>query len=313
MKVSLIITTKNEEATILSLLESICNQSEVPEEVVIADAGSTDRTVSLISRFKNKLSLRVLSLPASANRAVGRNHAIDQASFEYILITDAGCVLDKDWVREMKSGFSKVSVVAGFYQGRPETKLEAAIVPYALVMPDHLNVNDFLPATRSMGITKSIFAKVGRFSERFRYAEDYAFARKIVELQIPIAVRPKAIVYWRPRSSLQSFSRMIYEHAFGDGYSYTFRPKVALIYIRYATWACLLAFVFLSPFLGVVYIGSILIYVLYSIKKNYRYAPYWQSLINLPVLQLLSDLQVMLGTFQGMLKRKAEDFHEVVT
>lgn len=309
MKVSLIITTKNEEATIVSLLDSIRNQSDLPDEVVIADAGSTDQTVSLISKQKSKLPIHLVSLPESANRAVGRNTAIDHANYDHILITDAGCVLEKDWVKEMKEGFSKAAVVAGFYEGRPETKLEAAIVPYALVMPDRLDVTNFLPATRSMGITKKVFATVGWFSERFRYAEDYAFARKIVELQIPIAVQPTAIVYWRPRSSLQSFSRMIYEHAYGDGYSQTFRPKVALIYIRYAIWACLLPFVFLSPFLGVVYIGSLLLYVLYSIKKNYRYAPYWQSLINFPVLQLLSDIQVMLGTFQGMLKRKAEDAH----
>ncbi len=307
MKVSLIITTKNEEATIVSLLDSIRNQSNPPDEIIIADAGSTDQTVSLISKQKRKLPIQVVSLPESANRAVGRNTAIDHATYEHILITDAGCVLDPDWVKEMKAGFSHADVVAGFYQGCPETKLEAAIVPYALVMPDHLDVTNFLPATRSMGITKKVFSTVGRFSERFRYAEDYAFARKIVELQIPIAVQPTAIVYWRPRSSLQSFSRMIYEHAYGDGYSLTFRPKVALIYLRYAAWMFFLPVVFQSPILNAAYLASLLLYIVYAIQKNYRYAPYWQSLINLPVLQLLSDLQVMLGSFLGIMKRKGED------
>ena len=49
VKVSLCITTFNEEKTIQKLLNSLIIQTLLPNEIVITDGGSTDKTISLIS------------------------------------------------------------------------------------------------------------------------------------------------------------------------------------------------------------------------------------------------------------------------
>lgn len=304
MKVSLIVTVKNEEKGIEALLTSIVNQTVLPDEVIITDAGSIDYTRKIIASYKKKLSLQLIELPATANRAVGRNRAIETAAYDHILITDAGCVLDSGWVEKMKEGFEYARVVAGFYQSSAHSIFETCVAAYALVMPDRLNTSTFLPATRSMGITKSVWKTMGRFNETYRYAEDYAFARRLRDQNVPIHVASDAIVCWRPRSDLFGFARMIYEHAYGDGYSRTWRPKVWFIFIRYFLFTSLL---FLSLFSLVALFFSmhvLTIYCVYAIAKNYRYVRHWKALVYLPLLQLIADCMVMVGTISGVLARK---------
>ena len=52
MKISLISTVLNEEQTIDKFLDSILNQSVKPDEVVITDGGSRDKTLLKIENRK---------------------------------------------------------------------------------------------------------------------------------------------------------------------------------------------------------------------------------------------------------------------
>jgi glycosyltransferase involved in cell wall biosynthesis len=299
MKISLIITTKNENRTISKLLHAIANQTRIPDEVIIA---TSDRTENYPSRSLGMTKVRFVELASTDNRAVGRNRAIQEAVYDYILITDAGCVPKEDWVEKMSEAFKQADVVAGFYVGESKNIFEKCQIPYVLVMPDKLDPKNFLPATRSMGITKNLFLKLGGFNENYRYAEDYAFARRIQSENIPIAVVSDAIVGWRPRQTLSSFARMIFEHAYGDAYAGNWRPKVGLIFARYFLWMdCLVVWSIqhLAWFsaLGLFLFG---LYLLYAILKNYRYVRHWKAVVYLPLLQIVSDFAVMVGTIRGL-------------
>ena len=88
-KVSVICTVKNEEETILDWLESLEKQSRLPDEVIIVNGDSTDRTVDLIKEFmrNSKLKIRLIVAP-SANIAQGRNIAIKNSqSVSYTHLT----------------------------------------------------------------------------------------------------------------------------------------------------------------------------------------------------------------------------------
>lgn len=305
MKCSLIITTKNEESSIERLLDSVVSQTKIPDEIVIADAGSSDRTRPLALSYNKKLNIKLLGLDAGANRSIGRNKAIEAATHEIILITDAGCVLDKDWTKEMLDSFEskKVDVVAGFYRGESKNLFEKCQIPYVLVMPDRYDAQNFLPATRSMGIKKRVWKKMGGFASKFRYAEDYVFARTLKDRGFVIRVAPRAIVIWRARRNLISFMKMIYQHAQGDAYNGAWRIKVFSVFLRYFGFG----FLFLigkshAPVL-VLLILSIFSYVIYSIRKNYHYVDNLRACLYLPLLQMASDLMVMSGTLIGIVKR----------
>jgi hypothetical protein len=215
----------------------------------------------------------------------------------------------------------RVQVVAGYYRAEPSTPLQAAIVPYVFVMPDKVDPETFLPATRSMLMEKSVWARAGGFDESLSDNEDYAFAKRLEALQVARAFAPHAVVVWQPVGTLKQFFRMLYRFAKGDIYSSIVRPKVLLVFARYGA-ALLLSVAALvsrsittpstysashdtllnfSTFLSVALLIGVMLYLLWSIWKNYRYAKqawYW-----LPVLQLLADGAVISGSLAGYYQR----------
>jgi hypothetical protein len=192
-------------------------------------------------------------------------------------------------------------VVAGYYYSLAETPFEQAVTPYALVMPDRVNAETFLPATRSMLLPTAVWQQVGRFDVELSDNEDYAFAQELVAAEVPIVFSQSAQVGWQPRSTLGGFWKMIYRFARGDAYAGIWRPKVGVLFLRYLVGALLVLAATTHPILWLVIIAALLAYVAWSISKNYRYVPdgrYW-----LPVLQLVSDVAVMVGTIMGIIRR----------
>ncbi len=307
LTISVIITVKNERNHIAEVLTSLNEQRLLPAEVVICDANSTDGTWEWLIDHMDGYHFPLKLLQKKGNRSVGRNAAISQATSERIAITDAGCTASATWLYELAVTFKKLGktgtdlvVIAGHTWGAPQSYFEEAVVPYVLVMDDKIDDNTYLPATRSMLITKSAWEKAGRFDESLDDAEDYAFARRLsVCREMVRAFTGSALVFWRPRTTLWSFGLMIYHYAYGDAVSKSFRPKVFTIYARYGLGLLLLlaTFIYESAALAAVLLVCGILYVGWSIQKNKRYVPhgwYW-----LPVLQIVSDLAVMWGTLRG--------------
>lgn len=306
MKISFITTVFNEEESITSLLDSLNSQTSAIDEVIIVDGGSTDSTLSVISNYSfNKMKVQVLA--KKGNRSVGRNKATGNSTGDIILCSDAGCILDKDWVKNITKPFSdsKVDVVAGYYKGRSENIFEKSLIPYVLVMEDKIDDNNFLPATRSMAFKKSIWEKAERFDERLSNNEDYAFARKLKKINAKIAFAKDAIVYWRPRKNLRDSFIMFYRFALGDAESGIIRPKVFLIFLRYFAGFLLVIFYLLTSqrlFLLVIFL-ILISYLVWAIMKNFRYVRHPLAYLYLPMLQFTSDLAVLIGTSQSLVKR----------
>jgi glycosyltransferase involved in cell wall biosynthesis len=306
--VSFIATVFNEEKSIGKLLQSVVDQSRKVDEIIIVDGKSTDNTLSVVSNFKFNLPKNnVKIIVRKGNRSVGRNEAIRNSSNEIILCSDAGCVLDKNWVKRISLPFSnpKVDVVAGYYQGVVETIFQKCLVPYVLVMPDKINVNNFLPATRSMAFKKSVWEKTGKFPEKFSNNEDYIFARKLRKINANIVFKKDAIVYWMPRDSFGDAYAMFYRFAKGDAESHILRPKVIIIFLRYIAGLILLAIYLLTKSnLTINILGLLLFaYVFWSISKNYKYVNNLMAILYLPLIQIMSDIAVIVGTSVGIFQR----------
>ncbi|NCN24208.1 MAG: hypothetical protein COU65_02000 [Candidatus Pacebacteria bacterium CG10_big_fil_rev_8_21_14_0_10_42_12] len=304
-KVTVIITVLNEESTILELLKSLEKQSLLPTEVIVVDGGSKDKTIKIVNNFSSNSFLNIRLLQKKGNRSVGRNLAIAKSKTDLIAITDAGCVTNKNWLKELveTQKETKSQVVAGYYAGKANTRFEEAVIPYALVMPEKVNPDEFLPATRSMLLRKKVWEKLGGFDEELSDNEDYAFATKIRKNNIKIAFAEKAIVLWKPRNNLPSFFRMIYRFARGDVRADILRPKVALIFLRY--FLLLLTTIFVlkfSDWKSVIQLWTPLfvIYSLWAIDKNLKYTP--KSWFYLPLLQISSDIAVMFGSIAGLIR-----------
>ena len=307
MKVSLITTVYNEEASIIPFLESLSRQTVSPDEIIIVDGGSTDLTLKKISEFRSGKIPNIRVLIKKGNRSVGRNEAIEKAKNEIIAISDAGNLLDKKWLENIIQPFidKNTDVVAGYYKGLAKTFFQKSLVPYVLVMEDKINENEFLPATRSMAVRKSIWEKAGKFNEKLSHNEDYAFANKLKEIKAKIVFKQNAIANWVPRKNLKDIFIMFFRFALGDIQANIFRTKVLLILARYILGIYLLSLglveksIYLYSFLS----GIIVLYFVWSIKKNYKYVKNYRALFLLPLMQIVSDLAVISGTVLGIIQK----------
>ena len=112
MKLTLIITTYNWPESLLLVIESIKHQTILPDEVIIADDGSTKETKNLINNFKKDTDLNIIhswqeDMGFRASRS--RNNAIFKSSGDYIVLIDGDTILHtnfvKDHIANAESGF----------------------------------------------------------------------------------------------------------------------------------------------------------------------------------------------------------------
>ncbi len=307
-RITPICTVLNEEKTITQFLESIDNQTRLPDEIIIVDGGSSDNTISKILKFKSKIKneLNLKVFVKKGNRSVGRNSGIKRARGNIIISSDSGCILDKKWVEEIVKPFGdkKTDVVAGYYKGISKNAFQKSLIPYVLVMEDKINEKDFLPATRSMAFKKSVWEKVGGFDEKLSHNEDFSFANKLKAVGARIVFAKIAIVNWIPRSNLKQAFVMFFRFALGDIQAKLYREKVIYIFLRYilGLYLIFLAVIMRSMFLNIFILSLLFSYIVWSIKKNYKYVNNKQACFYLPLLQFISDAAIMLGTSIGLIQ-----------
>lgn len=222
MKVSFICTVLNEEGTIERLLRSLLKQSRLPDEVVICDGGSKDKTkIKIINFIKNIKDIKVIFLEdKEINRSEGRNRAIKKATGEIIVASDAGCVLDKKWLEEIVMPFRKyknVEVVGGFYLPTGDSILQKILGGLTSVPLKKINPETFLPSSRSIAFKKSAWRKIGGYSENLNYCEDLVFDLNLKKFGFKFAFCPKAIVFWPQKRTFLGAIKQFFNYAVGDG------------------------------------------------------------------------------------------------
>ena len=103
MRVSLIITTYNWPESLILVLMSIENQTIAPEEVIIADDGSTIETKEIIAKFQKDSKLNIIHSwqeDIGFRAAKSRNKAMAKSSGDYIILIDGDIILHPKFVQD---------------------------------------------------------------------------------------------------------------------------------------------------------------------------------------------------------------------
>ena len=103
MRVSLLISTYNWTEALELVLLSIDKQSIKPDELLIADDGSSKETLDIINKFKKQSSLIVSHIWHEDNgfqKSIILNKAIAQSTGDYIIQSDGDCILHPDFVKD---------------------------------------------------------------------------------------------------------------------------------------------------------------------------------------------------------------------
>ena len=303
-RTALIVTVLNEASTIDALLGSIAEQRLAPDEVIIADGGSSDGTLEVLRAWSERIPLRVLEAP-DANIARGRNIAIGATTAEVIAVTDAGVRLQADWLQRFRERLTPdVDVVGGFFRADARSVFEQALG--ATTLPDVTDVKpgQFLPSSRSVLFRRGAWERVGGYPEWLDYCEDLVFDLALRRAGCRFSFAPEAIAWFRPRPRLRAFFRQYFLYARGDGKADLWRLRHA---IRYATYA--LALAILLKFRSVTWLLGLGV-------AAYTRRPYQRLNLRgltqgevamavglVPVIRLTGDVAKMLGYPVGVLWR----------
>jgi glycosyltransferase involved in cell wall biosynthesis len=95
--ITALVAVYNEEKHLERCLETLLGQSYQPLEVIVADDGSTDRSVEVAGRYAG---VRLLRLP-HAGKARAMNAAAREARGEILLFLDGDLSFDREYVRAL--------------------------------------------------------------------------------------------------------------------------------------------------------------------------------------------------------------------
>jgi cellulose synthase/poly-beta-1,6-N-acetylglucosamine synthase-like glycosyltransferase len=320
LKVSVVITVKNEDKSISKLLDSLEKQELMPLDIVIIDAKSIDKTVQIVNDYQKRYKNIRLQIK-KCTRAEGRNIGIKMAKNNIIAMTDAGCVADKTWLNYLVKPFNdrKIEVVAGFYKMKAKTNLQKLFSVYLGVSPSEFN-DDFLPSTRSIAFRKSTWKKVGEFPEELNdTAEDTVFNYNLVKKGVKIERAKNATVEWEMPKTIIIFYKKMYSYAKGDASTkiYLFpgkgimshNIKVLLVILRYTAGLVLLIYSLVHPTYLVYVLILLAGYILWSSTKVYSKTNILLISMCSPVVQIVADISVMHGFINGIIRPISLQLH----
>jgi glycosyltransferase involved in cell wall biosynthesis len=159
-KVSVVIPVYNEEKYIGPCLDSLEKQIEKPDEIIIVDDNCTDKTTSIVKKYKKSLPIKIVN-EKKLGIVFARNKGFNEAKGDILARCDADSILSSNWIKKIKENFSKNKIdgLTGpiiFYDFFSKTSFFSKI--YLLLMKILQNGETLMGP--NMAISKNIWQKI---------------------------------------------------------------------------------------------------------------------------------------------------------
>lgn len=179
IRVSIVIPALNEEIYLPKLLKSIARQDFDDYEVIVADAGSKDRTIG-IAKQHGAIVVKG-GLPS-----IGRNSGARAARGEYIFFLDADVLLPKGFLKNAYNEMHGKKLCLSTCRFKPLSKLKVD-----RMIHDFGNVSirllQFSNDPHAPGFCilakKDLFDEAGGFDETVKIAEDHDFVKRASKIK----------------------------------------------------------------------------------------------------------------------------------
>ena len=318
MKVSIIITARNEEKYLPMLFEDILNQTFPLQniEVVLMDSNSTDNTRLVMEEFKKNnetLSVQIVTNERQI-QAAGFNEGVKHATGDVVLKIDAHSRIPADFVQKNVD-----EILAGAYVcggNRPTVVDSADDFSKTLHIVEESALGSSIANYRKSDVKrkvnsifhgmyrKEVFDKVGLADERLLRTEDNEFHYRVRKAGYYIIFNPEieSYQYIRP-----TFTKMI-QQKFANGYwigltSHVCRDCLSLFHfgpgVFVATLLVLMMLTLVSfvPLLTVVflYLLAVLGLSIFEISKQ-KFNP---TLLLIPFIMIAIHFAYGIGTIKG--------------
>jgi cellulose synthase/poly-beta-1,6-N-acetylglucosamine synthase-like glycosyltransferase len=315
IKISVIVAAKNEERNIPALINSLSNQSYPPDlfEVIIIDDDSTDntygRTVGLTKESPNYKIYKALIKKFPGKKGV-LQFGIEKANNPFILITDADCRPDKNWIRSFAAKFDLGSE---FIIGTAPLVQQKTIVNNIscfenlrtlLLTLGTANIGmPYSAAARSFGFKKESFEKLSGYENTLDTisGDDDLLLREAVKhkMKIDIVAEKDSFVY---SDSPKSFSEYLMQKTrhIKTSFHYVFIHKVFL-----AVWHLINLFMLFSPVLMIVSSKYLILFLVkifgdvYLVSSTKKYFNYKFNFLETIFYQVTYEILLIINFING--------------
>ena len=233
MKVSVVVIAKNAEKTLARCLSSVLSGSRTPDEIIVVDGRSQDRTREVARRFPVKL----IVAPPKDTYGTSRNLGVREAEGKIIAFLDSDDYAERDWLERLVEAMSSEDV--GMVGARREyvyprnwfTRFKWDLLGgRGLHRPPKTFPNGdggVIPirgpgkhlGTSGSAYRKEAIIRAGCFDENLFFGcEDIDLALRMMKAGYRLVFAPSAVIYFQPATSIREwFRESFYRTGIGYG------------------------------------------------------------------------------------------------
>jgi cellulose synthase/poly-beta-1,6-N-acetylglucosamine synthase-like glycosyltransferase len=321
VKISVVIAAKNEEQNIPVLINSISNQSYSADlfEVIIVDDDSSDKTyekaVEQTKGTKNYAIYRVLTKKFPGKKGA-LQFGVEKANNPFILITDADCLPEKDWIISFAMKFASGSeFIIGTAPMIPRKSFVNKISCFENLRTLLLTLgaaNLELPysaAARSFGFKKESFQKLSGYKNTIETisGDDDLLLREAVKhkMKIDVVADKDAFVYSDTSKTFSDYLMQKSRHT-TTSFHYILNHKIIL-----GLWHLLNLFMLFSPILMIISDKFLILFLvkiigdIYLVSSTKKYFNYKFNYLEIIFYQVIYEILLIIN-FLGAGFRKVE-------
>jgi len=316
---SIIVAAKNEVKNLSRLISSLRNLNYPTDkfEVIISDDCSEDATYIEAKELSKDLN-NFKIVKAEAKSFEGKRGALDfgisLATFPNIMITDADCVPEANWLRDytekFKRGYDFVFGIAPYFQTDRIVNKISCFENFRNFILSFSALNLNLPYTasaRNFGFRKAAFQSAGGYKNTIETmsGDDDLLLREAIKnnLKIGAVTDPGSFVFSHSKETFKEYFIQRARHT-QTSFHYLFKQKLFLL-----TWHLLNISFILSPLLSIIdiyflipfaikIIFDLLTGVFYQKKFEYEF-----STIEILYLQFLYEIFLIVHFFRAKFGR----------
>ena len=217
--ISIIIAIFNRKDELFELLNSLAFQTDKEFEVIIVDDGSKIALLPTVELFNDRLNIQFFRKDNSGP-GLTRNYGARRAKNEWLVFVDSDVIVEKDYIEKIKKNIlaTPCDAFGGADKAHKGFNLMQKAISYSMtsvfttggIRGNKKAVSKFQPRSFNMGVKKSVFEKVGGFSE-MRIGEDPDLSMTLWENGFTTAFFDDIGVYHKRRVDFGKFSKQVYQ------------------------------------------------------------------------------------------------------
>jgi glycosyltransferase len=181
MTISIITATFNAEKTVETAIKSVLQQTYTDIEYIIVDGGSTDRTLSIIERYKNNIHHLISEPDQGIYDAL--NKGISLATGQIIAFLHADDLYVNDGVIAAVAKAFAQNTCDAVYGDLEYVQFQNPnkVIRYwkSQVFKPSLLKTGWMPPHPTLFVRKSIYDTIGHFNLHYKIAADYDFVLRL--------------------------------------------------------------------------------------------------------------------------------------